>query len=100
MKLALFAAAATLAPLLLLRGRARPRFFGIAAGFWLIAGFLALAARPLHVEIDPYVATIACGVLHVAGFWAFVALQHETALRWTATRAAVAAGLFYIAAIP
>jgi hypothetical protein len=100
MSAALFVAAAIANPFLMLRGRALRRFFAVAMGGVLVFAFLALAARPLQIEVDPYLAFVTLGVLIVAACWAFVALSPAEDVRWSATRAALAAGVLYLAIIP
>src|SRR5437773_959121 len=100
MKLALFAAAAIAAPFLLLRGRALARYFGAASGLWLVFAFLAFATRPLRAGVDPYLAVVTCALLNVAVLWAMVAMSRDTEVRWSATRAAMVAGLFYLVIVP
>ncbi len=100
MNLALFVGASVAAPFLLLRGRALRRWFAMYIGAWLALGLLAAIARPLHVPIAPRLAWATFGVCVLAAFWAFIALSNPIDLRWSATRAAVAAALFYVAAIP
>lgn len=100
MKLALFAAAAIAAPFLLMRRALLVRYFGFTAGLWAGFGFLALVARPFGIAVDPYLAVVACAVLNVALLWFLVATAHEIHVRWSASRAAVAVLLFYVAAVP
>lgn len=100
MTLALFAAASLIASFVLLRGRALRIWIAIDASAWLLFVFLAVFARPLLVRTDLYSALVAFGVILTAAFWAFVALRDPFELRWSATRAAIAAGLFYTIAIP
>jgi hypothetical protein len=100
MSAALLAAAAIAAPLILLRGRAFRRYFAIAIGGSLAFALLAAAARPLRVAVDPYLVAVSFAVLLAATFWLFVALSDAHDVRWSAGRAAIVAGLFYVAAIP
>ena len=100
MSAALFVAAAIANPFLMLRGRALRRYFAVAMGGVLVFAFLALAARPLQIEVDSYLAFVTLGVLIVAACWAFVALSPAEDVRWSATRAALAAGVLYLAIIP
>src|ERR1700682_6411188 len=100
MSAALLAAAAIVAPLILLRGRAIRRYFAIAIGGSLAFALLAAAARPLRVAADPHLVAVSFGVLLGATFWLFVALSDAHDVRWSAGRAAIVAGLFYVAAIP
>ena len=87
-------------PFLMLRGRALRRYVAVAIGGVLVFVFLALAARPLQIEVDSYLAFVTLGVLIVAACWAFVALSPAEDVRWSATRAALAAGVLYLAIIP
>ena len=100
MSAALFIAAAIANPVLMLRGRALRRYFAVAGGGVLVFAFLALAARPLQIEVDSYLAFVTLGVLIVSACWAFVALSPAEDVRWSATRAALAAGVLYLAIIP
>lgn len=99
MKLALFAAAAVIAPLLLLRQRMLLRYFALSAGLWGVFAFLARVARPLAVGADSYLTVVTCCVLNVALLWFLVATAAETGVRWSAARASLAVFLFLIAAI-
>ncbi len=100
MSLALFIAASVVSPFLLLRRRALQRWFTIGVGAWLLLGALIVLARPLHVRVDAYLVVVTFGVCMTAAFWTFVALTKTIDVRWSANRAAVAAMLFYVAAIP
>jgi hypothetical protein len=100
MTLALFIAASLASPFLLVRRHALPRWFALYTGAWLLFGALVVIARPLRVHVDPYLAMVAFGVFLTAAFWAFVALADASDVRWSATRAAAAAGLFYAVCIP
>ncbi len=99
MKVALFAAAAVVAPFVLLRGRALLRYFSIAAGMWGLLAFLGIVVRAFNVDVDAYLAIVTTGVLQTALLWAIVAFEKEDA-RWSASRAAFVVFLFYAAAIP
>ena len=98
MILALFAAVAILAPLLMLRGRALWRCLGCELAALLVFGALAALARMLRLEIDPYLAMVACGALVLTIVCAFVAFADD--VRWSANRAALLALLFYVLMIP
>lgn len=100
MKLALFAAVALVAPFLLLRSRARRRYFEIAIGQWAVFWFLGLAAHALKIAVDPFVAIVTCAVLNTALFWFLVSASADVDVQWSAPRAALVAALFYVAAIP
>ena len=98
MKLALFAAAATIAALLMLRGRALWRFFAISAGLWGVFALMARVTAAFRIDVDPYLATVACCVLNAVVLWFLIATADD--VRWSASNAAIAAFLFYVAAIP
>ena len=100
MNLALFAAAILGAAWLLLRRRARIRFLGISAGVWGIFGYLAVVARAFALRVDLPLAVVSFCVVTAALFWIVVASCREDEVSWSAGRAAVAAALFYIAAMP
>jgi hypothetical protein len=100
MKLALFAAAAVIAPILLLQRRLLLRYFGFTAGLWGVFAFLSRVVSPLAIDADSYLAIVTCCVLNVALLWFLVASAPETEVRWSATRASLAAFLFLLAAIP
>jgi hypothetical protein len=100
MTVVLLAAAAIAAPGILLRRRAIQRYFAVVISGSLAFALLALAARPLRVQADWYLVGVVFGVLLGATFWLFVALSDAHDVRWSAGRAAIAVGLFYIAAIP
>jgi len=63
MSAALLAAAAIVAPLILLRGRAIRRYFAIVIGGTLTFALLAAAGRPLRVAFDPYLVAVSFGFL-------------------------------------
>lgn len=96
MKLALFAAAAILAPLLLLRGRALVRYFIAAAAMWFLLAVLLRSG----MAVDRYLAVVTCGVLTGALLWWIVAASPARLVRWSASRAAIAVAICYIAAVP
>lgn len=98
MKLALFAAAAILASLVLLRRAALERFLSLTAGLWVVAAFLDRVALVFGVELDLYMCVVTVCVLNAAILWAIVATADD--VKWSASRAAIAALLFYLAAIP
>jgi hypothetical protein len=98
MIVALFIAASIASSFLLLGRRALRHWIGIVVAAWVLFGALAVVARPLGVIVDPYVAFVAFGVGVTAAFWAFVSSADD--VRWSATRAALAAALFYTVAIP
>ncbi len=100
MNLALFVAASIISPFLLLRRRGLRRWFALYIGAWLLFLLLAAIARPLHVHVPPRLAFVVFGVSVLAAFWTFLALTNPIDLRWSATRAAAAVALFYLAAIP
>src|SRR6202171_173964 len=100
MSAALLAAAAIVAPLILLRGRAIRRYFAIAIGGSLAFALLAAAARPLRVAADPHLVAVSFGVLLAAAFGLCVALREAPALRGGAGRPALGPGLFYAAQFP
>jgi hypothetical protein len=98
MSLALFGLAAIASALLLLRGAALWRFFAISAGLWGVFAFMARVASSFAIATDARVCVIACCVLNAGLLWGLVASSSE--VRWSASRAAIAALLFYVAAIP
>lgn len=98
MILGLFAAVAVLAPLLMLRDRALWRCLGCELAALLLFGALAAFARLLRVEVDPYLAMVACGTVVLTIVCAFVAFADE--VRWSANRAALLALLVYILVVP
>jgi hypothetical protein len=100
MKLALFLAAAIVAPLVLLRGRSLVRYFAVAVSIGIAAAFWARIASSFGIEFDRYLAVVVCGVLTAATLWLFVAAAPASDVRWSASRAAIAVMLFYFAAIP
>src|SRR5579859_7291773 len=100
MKLAPFAAAAILAPLLLLRRRALARYFAIAVALWAAFGILSVVVRRFSIEVDGYLAIVACGVITIAVLWLIVASAAADDVRWSASRAAIATALIYFAAVP
>ena len=100
MKLALFAAAAILAPLLLLRRRALARYFAIAVAVWAVFGILSIVVRRSGIDVDGYLAFVTCGVITIAILWLIVASAAADDVRWSASRAAIAAALIYLAAVP
>jgi hypothetical protein len=100
MTVALFVAASTIAPFVLLRRRALWRWLAIEAGAWLLLGALAALIRPFGARLDIYLALVTFGVCLTGAFWAFVAATRPFDLRWSATRAAVTAALFYAVAVP
>ena len=81
-------------PLLMLRDRALRRYAAIDVATWLLA---AIVWRQPH-HLDPYFAAVAIVVLKIATFACFVATSRE--VRWSATRAAVAALLVYSLLVP
>ena len=100
MKLALFLAAAILAPFVLLRGRSLLRYFAVAVSICIVAAFWWRIGPSFGIEFDRYLAAVVCGVLIAAVFWLIVATAHPTDVKWSASRAAIAVLLFYFAAIP
>jgi hypothetical protein len=100
MKLALFAAAATIAPFILLRARLIVRYFALSVPLWLVAAFWWRVARVFAIEADPYLAVVACGVLNALILWLLIATADDADVNWSASRAAIAVGLFYLAAVP
>ncbi len=100
MNVVLLAVAAIAAPFILLRRRAIRRYFAVVSIGGAALALLALAAQPLRVEVDPYLVAVAFGVLLGATFWLFVARSDSHDVRWSAGRAAIVAGIFYVAAIP
>ena len=81
-------------PLLLLRGRTLRRYAAIDLATWLLA---AVVWRQPH-HLDPYLAAVALISLKIATFACFVAASRE--VKWSATRAAVAALLVYSLLVP
>ena len=100
MNAVLLAAAAIAAPFILLRRRAIRRYFAVVAVGGVASALLAFAARPLRIEVDRYLVAVAFAALLGATFWLFVALSDAHDVRWSAERAAIVAGIFYVAAIP
>jgi hypothetical protein len=68
------------------------RWLAIVAGAAVAFAILAAIARPLHVAVEPRLAFVVFGL---AIAWSLFAVND---IRWTANRAAVVAGIFYIAA--
>jgi hypothetical protein len=93
MTLLLLAVVSVAAALLLLRGRALRRWAACEVGAWLLFGALALLARPLAIDVDPFLALVTFAVLTLAMLFAFVAFAAE--VRWSANRAAIVALLLY-----
>jgi hypothetical protein len=100
MSVVLLAAAAIAAPFILLRRRAIRGYFAVVIVGGVAFALLALAARPLRVDVDPFLVAVAGAVLLGATFWLFVALSDAHEVRWSAGRAAIVAGMFYVAVIP
>jgi hypothetical protein len=98
MTLGLFAAAALLSPLLMLRRRALWRCLAAEGVALLFFGALAAFARMLQVTIDAHLAAVAAGAIVLAVVCGFIAFAED--VRWSANRAAVVALLFYLLAIP
>lgn len=95
---ALFAAAAILGPLLMLRPRVLWRCLGAELVAALVCVALAAFARMLGVEVDPYLGLVACGAVVLTVVFAFVAFAED--VRWSANRAALLALLVYALMIP
>jgi hypothetical protein len=68
------------------------RWLAIVAGASIAFAILAAVAHPLHVWIEPRLAFVAFGL---AVAWSLFLIND---VRWTANRAAIVAGIFYIAA--
>ena len=69
------------------------RWFAIVLGASITFALLAAIARPLRIDIDPRLAFVVFGLAVV---WSLFAIKD---LRWTANRAAVIAGIFYLVVI-
>ena len=100
MSVVLLAAAAIAAPFILLRRCAIRRYFAVVTVGGIAFALLAAAARPLRVQADWYFVAVVFAVLLGATFWLFVALSDSHDVHWSAGRAAIVAGIFYVAAIP
>jgi hypothetical protein len=98
MKLALFIVAALAIPLIALRGRSLRRCFECELGAVFVFAGLAAFGRVLRIDIDPYLALVAAGVIILAIPLGFIAFADE--VRWSANRAFVIAAIGYAVMIP
>jgi hypothetical protein len=98
MTLALFIVAALAIPLVALRGRSLRRCFETELATVLVFAGLAAFGRVLRVEVDPYLALVAAGVLILAIPLGFIAFAEE--VTWSSNRAFVIAAIGYAVLIP
>jgi hypothetical protein len=98
MKLALFIAAAFAVPLVALRARALGRCLGTQLGAAIAFAILCAYGRVLHIDVDPYLASVAFSVVILAIPLAFVAFADD--VRWSANRAFLIAAIGYAVMIP
>jgi hypothetical protein len=98
MKLTLFIVAALAMPLLVLRARALCRCLGTQLGAAIAFATLWAYGRVLHIDVDPYLASVTFGVIILAIPLAFLAFADE--VRWSANRAFLIATIGYAVMIP
>jgi hypothetical protein len=94
----LFIAAAIAVPLVALRGRSLRRCFESQLAMLIVFAVLAAFGRVLRIEVDPYLALVAAGVLCLAIPLGFIACSAEVS--WSANRAFVIAAIGYALMIP